>query len=1358
MIKRDRKRSVELSPAILAVYNAGERVGPPARKYVEVTSEAVFHSAWKKNLLWVLVRLHASANQNISGWTGFNISTRDDVTVTQDNIGYLPTIDAPASNLSTVYEVLLQSDKIRKTLRLNSIVVVFDQALYAKATEIIWKRREQFQDLIPRMGVFHTICTMLAIIGKRFQDAGLRDLCIEARVIAEGSVSGVLEGRHYNRAVRVHKLVYEALLRLAWKGFLSWLQIFHEDKEHLVGDIWNDLEALEDNVCQHKFEEIKDSPTFLSIMKLFDIYLNYLRQDNGQLSTFWMTYIDMVEIILGLLRASREGNWPLHLSSIRAMIPWCFAYDRLNYARYLSAYLSQMSHLEEEHPEVHNHLMSGGFSVQVGEDNPFGRIPIDQACEETINKDTQTPGGTKGFSLKPGAVSRYYMVAEYRSIFLGQLREMLHLKSYFNHADLQKRRTERDEADVKSLVEMLENNWNNPFDNEKQELICISTGRVASPEVEEDSLCAKQRGEQAFLEFSRQRIESSPPKKNFHDKLSKLNLKTFSELNKKKTIRKESGKEIILKADRMLFGQIIVIAESRSLSMSDVLAHPLGPLPWSLATADGSLRKTNKSSLAKDLQRNVTPAESIPQPSATIVDGMNLVQRIKGDHKTFAELADNILSMAIKEGFQSKRIDVVFDVYRPTSIKKAERQHRTNLQGTQFKNITCGHKIQQWRKFLAEESNKKALAAFLSSEWQQDKHRDKLQDKILYVTCEEQCHKITSEYVKEVHELKSSQEEADTRLLLHAAHAGRDGYEAAVIVSEDTDVFVLCLAFQTRITCPLYQKCGTQTRTKYVDIAKVVQAHGEEFCKALPGVHAFTGCDYVSAFAGHGKVSALQLVRRDKAFQETFQQLGESCPLSEELFLKLQKFACQLYSSTSRTESVNALRYMLFCAKKGELESNQLPPCADCLRKHSQRANYQARVWRESLAQFPEVPTPVGSCWCLDVEDTGGENLTVDWMDGLLLDLSAAFDTVDHDILLFRLQQRFGVTGKPLLWFKSYLSNRMQFVSVDGAAFSDHALQCGVPQGSVLGPILYVLYTSPLSDIVKKFNLSYHFYADDSQLYLSFQPTIPSDRDLAVSNIERCVHEIDHWMLINRLKLNKDKTELLVISAKHLPRPTLQEISVVNETICSSQKARNIGVIFDHHFRFNEHIASICKSSFYHLRNISNIRKYLSSTTTEILVHAFVSSKLDNCNSLLYGLPNCLLKKLQHVQNAAARLITLSSKHEHITPILFNLHWLPVNYRIIFKILLISYKALNDLAPSYVRDLLTPYTPSRQLRSSSKDLLSIPHFNLKTYGARSFSVAAPTLWNSLPSDIKNSSSVSLFKHKLKTFLFQKAFL
>ena len=139
---------------------------------MEVKCEAIVQDAWKKNLLWVLTHLHAVVNKSVSGWTGFSISTRNDLSVSKDNIGYLPTINAPASNLFTVHEVLLQSLKIKDTLALKRIVIVFDQALYAKSTEIIWKKSEQFKDVVPRMGVFHTICTLLAIIGKRFQDAG----------------------------------------------------------------------------------------------------------------------------------------------------------------------------------------------------------------------------------------------------------------------------------------------------------------------------------------------------------------------------------------------------------------------------------------------------------------------------------------------------------------------------------------------------------------------------------------------------------------------------------------------------------------------------------------------------------------------------------------------------------------------------------------------------------------------------------------------------------------------------------------------------------------------------------------------------------------------------------------------------------------------------------------------------------------------------------------------------------------------------------------------------------------------------------------------------------------------------------
>ncbi|KAG0716542.1 hypothetical protein GWK47_009438 [Chionoecetes opilio] len=173
------------------------------------------------------------------------------------------------------------------------------------------------------MGVFHTICNLLSTIGKRFQDAGLRDLCVESGVIAEGSVSGVMDGRRYNRAVRLHKLVYEALMRLAWKGFLPWLEENHSrDIHHLDGTLKN-INSFHSNVSQGTFQELMESESCTHILKLFQVYLETLR-DEHNLSAFWMSYLDMVEIMLDLVRASREGNWMLHLGAIRQMIPWVF--------------------------------------------------------------------------------------------------------------------------------------------------------------------------------------------------------------------------------------------------------------------------------------------------------------------------------------------------------------------------------------------------------------------------------------------------------------------------------------------------------------------------------------------------------------------------------------------------------------------------------------------------------------------------------------------------------------------------------------------------------------------------------------------------------------------------------------------------------------------------------------------------------------------------------------------------------------------------------------------------------------------------------------------------------------------------
>ena len=368
----------------------------------------------------------------------------------------------------------------------------------------------------------------------------------------------------------------------------------------------------------------------------------------------------------------------------------------------------------------------------------------------------------------------------------------------------------------------------------------------------------------------------------------------------------------------------------------------------------------------------------------------------------------------------------------------------------------------------------------------------------------------------------------------------------------------------------------------------------------------------------------------------------------------------------------------------------------------------------------------------------------------LLLDMSAAFDTVDHSILLKRLQFRYGISGSALAWFNSYLKDRTQFVRIGGTSSSVQELICGVPQGSVLGPLLYVLYTAPVGDIIRKHGLFFHLYADDQQLYTSFYFEDETEMVAATRRIEMCVTDIHSWMAVNMLKLNTDKTELLYFHSRFRPRLQLNSIQLGSDVIFPSSHAKNIGVIFDSSMTMSRHINAIVKSGYYHLRNIED--------TTKILIHAFVVSKIDSYNSLIFGLPNHLIDKLQHLLNAAARLIMVANKYDSITPILKELHWLPIEQRIIFKINLITFKCLNNLAPPYLNELLTLYRPNRTLRSSSDKLrlVTVP-YNLKTYGCRSYSVQAPILWNSLPFHIRSADSINSFKSKLKTYLFKSAY-
>ena len=264
----------------------------------------------------------------------------------------------------------------------------------------------------------------------------------------------------------------------------------------------------------------------------------------------------------------------------------------------------------------------------------------------------------------------------------------------------------------------------------------------------------------------------------------------------------------------------------------------------------------------------------------------------------------------------------------------------------------------------------------------------------------------------------------------------------------------------------------------------------------------------------------------------------------------------------------------------------------------------------------------------------------------------------------------------------------------------------------------------------------------------------PNTRDWKVS---ACLKDIRRWMLANMLKQNDEKTEFIIACPPRIRHYVQGDHLIVGDTsIAPSASARNLGVIFDAEMNLQAHIRKVCQVSYMHLRNIASIRPALTDKAAECLIHAFITSRLDCCNSLLAGLPGTTLDKLQSIQNAAARLLTGTRKYDHITPVLRELHWLPITSRIQYKVTLLVYKTLHGPAPQYLQDLIQ-YRSARPGLRSAGILLNVPMTRSVTYGDRAFCSIGPTWWNSLPSELKTSPSVDSFKRNLKTHLFKLAY-
>lgn len=940
-------------------------------KHDDFVEKSFFH--------WMLCRLDFNKSYNIPGWKGWLSAATMSQKETKSLIHYMPPINASVNELSTVKQILQVSQDATKETGQSTTFVTFDLAVARKAYALIWQNPESYKHVFVHLGVFHTMMSYLGAVGKLMKGSGLEEIVIEAGLCASGSLEKVLAGKHYNRAMRVHTHVLEALERLLFASFLQ-----NTGSGELLKDFHSKAKEIEHRMDPSLVQNIISSEALTDVFAQYQVFKQQTAAGNfGKTAQFWMHYMDRVWLLLQFSFATKTNNLDLHIFCLQRLCPLVFSMNHQNYAKYLSVYFTTLVNLPQKEKDL---LLANGFSVARSE-TPASRIPVDMTIEQTINKHAKSSGGIVGFSRNLPAYYRWCVTRHNRAQYVSAAYQLANIESKNSEYHKESNPSERklSENAVRKTVETFIA-FTNPFEVEREHLVCLSSGQKLPDDIADDLLKVEEVGKSSFEMFVKDRLQDKTTK--FHTPLQKTKLKTFLTVSKSTTV-KSSNSFVKIKAQRNVFGQLLVLSQEHGIDMEKVLTYPLSPVPWSLASPDGMPLKTNKATLMKALEKGYLENNDFSKlPNTTsVVDGNALFHCLNAGQDTFGDLA----KQAFRSLPQTSSVHFVTDSYKIGSIKSCERLRRGASSVHSYVLQGPATKVpRNFKEFLSNDENKKNFIRFLLSEWTKDQYSVLLKNREIYFVCEERCYLITSDNTTvnsiPVPQLFSSHEEADSRIILHCIYASQQPEVQRIVVrSPDTDVFLLLLSFVDKYNNrPIIFDTGSGNNRRQVNISKLFNNLSKQLCDAILGLHAFTGCDSTSCFAGKGKLKALKLLKENTNFQNTFSRLGKSSDVCQMDQKSIETFVCKLYGKTSHT-SVNKVRYdkmrqsykgrkSLLTSSKG-LDLSKMPPCQDVLLLHTQRANYQTQIWRASYVTYPDLPAPEDNGWKL----SSSGSLEIQW-------------------------------------------------------------------------------------------------------------------------------------------------------------------------------------------------------------------------------------------------------------------------------------------------------------------------------------------------------------------------------------------
>lgn len=913
-------------------------------------------------------------------WVGFNVKIITDRTKKQ-KVFYLPPInDSPTKN-PVVYETMKRTIKASKECGQSYAECHYDLAITSKALKIqntLFRtyNDEQILRLFIHVAPFHVQMSGFKAVGKFIEDCGITQIMVDAGLLASGSVSSFLTGKHFNRCKRLHPLIAVTIEILHFEFFLQneVITLSPQCFQFLKNFQNNKNAGASDSLISYKSV---DNAELLHLLSRYETFRQKtLNGDHGKTPKFYLTYVEMINNFLIFDRSIRTGDLDLYKHILPSLTNLCFVFNHQNYARYLVLYLQNLQKVHETHP---------GLKINIGvkrTDRPFSRRPVDFTLETTINADAAR--FKKGFSNSVSVRARWAKSHSVRTEITSHVLSEAFLKSVDEvTSDLKLSNIKRSSSQIENLKKCITERLS-PFSSlaKNNVLYNINTGQSASESTEKFLLQVNNLGDEQRINFIE---ECSNDPTRFSKPIKKNVLNTF----KIKSVKKvKNGKVEEFKIHRDLFGRLLGISLKCELEIEKALEYPLTPVPLSLCHLDGSINKTDKSKLVQPLLNREFSDEIVPNTlDAVIIDGFFYLYTLYEFPETFGGISHNILKNLTN--IKAQQIHIIFDTYPQPSIKDHEHKLRENLREKEF--VIDGPGTKRPANFLDEMKSikfKQAFVEFLIKDWSSPVHNSLIKPTQTIFLNYDKCYKyrkVADEIRREeAEELSCDHEEADTKIVFHACSMRPD--TKILIKCSDTDILVIMLAnlkhlLDTEVVDrKIWVQLGTGNNIRNIDVCSLFITLGEKLCSSLAAFHALTGCDYNPSFNRKAKLKPFKLLESSPKFQEAFIQLGDPAIITNPELLEstlkiMEEFVCCMYN-VKAVKTVNEARLVVFDRKyrpknekerfrksTAKLEASAFPPSSCELEQHVRRTIYIAQIWCNSNLKTTTTIDPEDYGW-----------------------------------------------------------------------------------------------------------------------------------------------------------------------------------------------------------------------------------------------------------------------------------------------------------------------------------------------------------------------------------------------------------